>query len=166
MARHQPHSVRLDRYPEILAADRHRVLVDACDLSHNLDLLPAADVRRGVHDRMWLMVRRDQNADPVLCHALAHGCRYGDLVADLYAALGHAITMPERQIVSKRQLMEQSASRLVVFRCAARAEVPAQPGAQTPEPVRPSPGERALVMERATTAISNVVGGDAARAHK
>lgn len=105
MARNQPHSTALDRNPEIVAADRYSVIIDPQDFAGQLDLLTAADARCGVHDRMRLVIGRDQYANPVLCDALADRCCDRNRVADFDAVLRHRDESGAATGLVKRLLM-------------------------------------------------------------
>ena len=95
----------LDRDPEILAAERDGVVVDANDRAGQLDFLAAADVGRGVRDRVRLRIGWVQYADLVVGHPLAHGCRDCDGVAYLDVALCRAVTLAWLATRFKRLLM-------------------------------------------------------------
>ena len=85
----KPQGTVFYRNAQVLAAYRHRIVVDANHFAGQLDFLPAAYVWRAVHDRVWLIVGRDQNTHAVFRDPLAHGCSYGDGIAD-FEALAHA----------------------------------------------------------------------------
>lgn len=101
-----PYRVPADRDTQIPAGDGDGVVVDPRDLADKLDFLPTAYIGRSVHDRVRLMITRDQHAHSVLGDALPYCRGDHDFVADFDRALRHANDSGAATGFVKRLLME------------------------------------------------------------